>query len=69
MPKMYPDGAVKRMAWPISRSLVKTSSYRSSSGAMGSPAASAEVQYSGRVAVLLRLKTAPLVAVHPLASE
>ncbi len=48
---------VNRMAWSTWRS--RTSFQRSRPGRIGSPAASAEVQVSGRRALLRRLQTAP----------
>src|SRR3954451_12214715 len=54
---------VNRRAWFTTPEF--TSSKRASPGKIGSPAASAEVQVSGRSAFELRLNRAPPPAVHP----
>jgi hypothetical protein len=55
-------GAVKRMTWSISPAA--TSSYRTRPGRIGRPAASPEVQVSGRIAFDRRSQVAPDPAVH-----
>src|ERR1700690_3812093 len=55
-------GAVKRRACVISP--LATSSYLTNPGSIGSPAASADVQFTGRRALELRVKIAPDPACH-----
>src|SRR5207253_995031 len=54
---------VKRSAWLMTPA-VTISSYRARPGNTGSPAASAEVQPAGRVALMLRFQMAPDPACH-----
>ena len=55
--------AVIRMAWVMAPDC--SSSWRTSPGRIGSPAASADVQPAGRRALELRFQMAPAPAVEP----